>query len=57
MPADRLLPGHPLPQTETAARAPTLTAEEREAVLTLMNDPEYAELPPAQIWARELDTG
>ncbi len=34
-----------------------LTAEKRDAVLTLMNSPEYAELPPAQIWARELDTG
>lgn len=34
-----------------------LTTEEREAVLALMNSPEYAELPPAQIWARELDTG
>ncbi|WP_370107154.1 hypothetical protein [Streptacidiphilus sp. BW17] len=34
-----------------------LTAEERDAVLELMNSAEYAELPPAQIWARELDTG
>jgi hypothetical protein len=32
-----------------------LTAEERDAVLTLMNSPEYAELPPAQIWAREFE--
>ncbi|MGY5011929.1 hypothetical protein ACWCY6_28230 [Streptomyces sp. 900105755] len=33
------------------------TAEERAAVLELMNSVEYAELPPAQIWARELDAG
>ncbi|MCX4690567.1 IS3 family transposase [Kitasatospora purpeofusca] len=41
------------PQIQPSA----LTAEEREAVLELMNSPEYAELPPAQIWARELDAG
>ncbi|WP_082598756.1 MULTISPECIES: DDE-type integrase/transposase/recombinase [unclassified Kitasatospora] len=34
-----------------------LKPEERDAVLELMNTPEYAELPPAQIWARELDAG
>ncbi|MFD8454950.1 hypothetical protein [Streptomyces antimycoticus] len=34
-----------------------LTGEERAAVLELMNSAEYAELPPAQIWARELDAG
>ena len=34
-----------------------LTAEERAVVMELMNSPEYAELPPAQIWARELDAG
>jgi transposase InsO family protein len=34
-----------------------LTVEERGVVLELMNSPEYAELPPAQIWARELDAG
>ena len=41
------------PQVQPSA----LTAEERDAVLELMNSPEYAELPPAQIWARELDAG
>lgn len=35
----------------------SLTPEERAAVLELMNSGEYAELPPAQIWARELDAG
>jgi transposase InsO family protein len=34
-----------------------LTGEERAAVLKLMNSAEYAELPPARIWARELDAG
>ncbi|MEU1276263.1 DDE-type integrase/transposase/recombinase [Streptomyces sp. NPDC005799] len=41
------------PQVQPSA----LTAEERAAVLELMNCDEYAELPPAQIWARELDAG
>ncbi|WP_235437972.1 hypothetical protein [Kitasatospora griseola] len=30
---------------------------ERAAVLELLNRPEYADLPPAQVWARELDAG
>jgi putative transposase len=34
-----------------------LTGQERGVVLELMNSPAYAELPPAQIWARELDEG
>ncbi|MFE7046485.1 hypothetical protein ACFU9X_46135, partial [Streptomyces atratus] len=33
------------------------TAEERAAVVELMNGDEYAEPAPAQIWARELDVG
>lgn len=41
------------PQVQSSA----LTPEERAAVLELMNSGEYAELPPAQIWARELDAG
>ncbi|MEU8999274.1 DDE-type integrase/transposase/recombinase [Streptomyces caniferus] len=32
-----------------------LTAKERSTVLELLNSDEYAELAPAQIWARELD--
>ncbi|MGW2090242.1 hypothetical protein ACWCQ6_35655, partial [Streptomyces sp. NPDC001880] len=35
----------------------TSRASSRAAVLELMNSGEYAELPPAQIWARELDAG
>ncbi|MEU0477237.1 hypothetical protein ACFW5S_25485 [Streptomyces olivaceus] len=35
----------------------TIPPEERAAVLELTNSGEYAELPPAQIWARELDAG
>ncbi|KND38888.1 transposase [Streptomyces stelliscabiei] len=46
-------PGPRSPQVQPSA----LTAEERAAVLELMNSGEYAELPPAQIWARELDAG
>ncbi|MEU2835502.1 DDE-type integrase/transposase/recombinase, partial [Streptomyces lavendulae] len=34
-----------------------LNADERAAILELVNAGEYAELPPAQIWARELDAG
>ena len=41
------------PQVQPSA----LRSEERAAVLELLNSPEYAELPPAQIWARELDAG
>ncbi|MEU5306881.1 IS3 family transposase [Streptomyces noursei] len=41
------------PQVQPSA----LTAEERAEILELMNTGEYAELPPAQIWARELDAG
>ncbi|MDK0517600.1 IS3 family transposase [Streptomyces sp. ML-6] len=41
------------PQVQPSA----LTPEERAAVLELMNSGEYAGLPPAQIWARELDAG
>ncbi|MCX4588627.1 hypothetical protein OG819_02375 [Streptomyces sp. NBC_01549] len=39
------------PQVQPSA----LAAEEPAAVLELMNCDEYAELAPAQIWARELD--
>jgi transposase InsO family protein len=49
----RPVPGPRAPQVQPAS----LSAEERSAVLELMNSPEYAELPPAQIWARELDAG
>ncbi|MGW3045907.1 transposase [Kitasatospora sp. NPDC001159] len=51
---------HPEPPKAKRPRpAPpqALSAAERAAVLELMDSPEYAELPPAQIWARELDAG
>ncbi|MBT2408542.1 MULTISPECIES: IS3 family transposase [unclassified Streptomyces] len=41
------------PQVQPSA----LAAGERASVLELMNSDEYAELAPAQIWARELDAG
>ncbi|MFJ9250931.1 IS3 family transposase [Streptomyces sp. NPDC101776] len=41
------------PQVQPSA----LTDQERAAVVELMNCDEYAELAPAQIWARELDAG
>ena len=37
--------------------ASALSTAERAAILALMDSPRYAELPPAQIWARELDEG
>jgi hypothetical protein len=52
-PAARTPCSHPQAQAQPSA----LTAEERAAVLELMNSAEYAELPPAQIWDRELDAG
>ncbi len=51
---------HPKPQEPKAPRpapASALTPAERAAVLALMNKPGYADLAPAQIWARELDEG
>ncbi|MFV2199098.1 IS3 family transposase [Nocardiopsis sp. LOL_012] len=51
---------HPPEPKEAAPRAPhpaALADDERAAVLELMNSEPYAELPPAQIWARELDEG
>ncbi|MDH6111834.1 transposase InsO family protein [Kitasatospora sp. MAP12-15] len=34
-----------------------MTPAERAEVLALLNRPDYADLPPAQVWARELDEG
>jgi putative transposase len=34
-----------------------LSAAERQQVLELLNSPDYADLAPAQVWARELDEG
>ncbi|WP_371493630.1 DDE-type integrase/transposase/recombinase [Kitasatospora sp. NBC_00374] len=53
----RLKPPPPRGPRSPQVQPSALTAEERGAVLALMNSSEYAELPPAQIWARELDTG
>ncbi|MEX3099482.1 MULTISPECIES: DDE-type integrase/transposase/recombinase [unclassified Streptomyces] len=53
----RLRPAPPRRPRSPQVQPSALTAEERAAVLELMNSVEYAELPPAQIWARELDAG
>ncbi|WP_327250025.1 hypothetical protein [Streptomyces sp. NBC_01320] len=45
------------PRSHVQAQPSALTDQERAAVLELMNSAEYVELPPAQIWARELDAG
>ncbi|MGW4995454.1 transposase, partial [Streptomyces mirabilis] len=52
-----LKPAEPKAAEPRPAPASALSADERAALLTLMNSPRYAELPPAQIWARELDEG
>lgn len=52
-----LNPGEPKPKKPRPAPASALGEAERTAVLDLMNSEPYAELPPAQIWARELDSG
>jgi putative transposase len=53
----RLHPATPRTRKPRSAPASALSADERAAILKLMNTGEYAELPPAQIWARELDAG
>ncbi|MET7899905.1 DDE-type integrase/transposase/recombinase, partial [Streptomyces mirabilis] len=53
----RLQPPPPRKPRSPQVQPSALAAEERAAVLELMNNDEYAELPPAQIWARELDAG
>ncbi|MFJ9978353.1 hypothetical protein [Streptomyces cyaneofuscatus] len=53
----RLRPALERKPRKPQAQPSVLTAEERLAVMELMNCGEYAELPPAQIWARELDAG
>ncbi|WP_224274393.1 hypothetical protein [Streptomyces sp. LS1784] len=54
-----LNPQEPAAKPKRPGSAPpqALSAAERATVLELMDSPEYAELPPAQIWARELDAG
>ncbi|MFD4977919.1 transposase, partial [Streptomyces sp. NPDC058424] len=52
-----LNPAQPKPKAPRPAPASALSPGERERILALMDSPRYAELPPAQIWARELDEG
>ncbi|WP_436528451.1 IS3 family transposase [Actinoplanes sp. HUAS TT8] len=50
----------PMVSRPRAPRKPppsALSEIEREQVLQLLNRPEYADLAPAQVWARELDEG
>ncbi|WP_411143063.1 IS3 family transposase [Streptomyces sp. x-80] len=56
-PASRQAPRPTGPARAPQVQPAALGAEERAAVVELMNSSEYAELPPAQIWARELDAG
>ncbi|MEU3283299.1 hypothetical protein ABZ698_41105, partial [Streptomyces antibioticus] len=53
----RLKPRLPVEPKPRPAPPSALSSAERAAVLELLNRPEYAELPPAQVWARELDAG
>ena len=53
----RLNPPEPVGRAPRPAPASALTVTEREQVLALLNRPDYVDLPPAQIWARELDEG
>jgi transposase InsO family protein len=53
----RLNPPAPKERAPRPAPASALSFAERARVLALLNRPEYADLPPAQVWARELDEG
>jgi transposase InsO family protein len=53
----RLTPPAPQVRAPRPAPASALSLAEREQILALMNRPQYVDLPPAQIWARELDEG
>ncbi|MFC1407498.1 MULTISPECIES: IS3 family transposase [Streptacidiphilus] len=53
----RLHPAAPKERTSRPAPASALSPAERTQVLALMSQPQYVDLPPAQIWARELDEG
>jgi putative transposase len=51
---------NPPPRKPPTPRGPSpiaLSVAERRAVLELLNRKEYADLAPAQVWARELDAG
>jgi transposase InsO family protein len=47
----------PRPARSVPDNGQALSAAERQAVLTLINTPAYADLSIGQIWARELDAG
>ena len=52
--------GGPPPATgprERRAPRQALTAPERTAVLTLLHEERFVDLPPAQVWAQVLDAG
>ena len=53
----RLHPAEPRERAPRPAPPSALTPAERTQVLTMLNRPDYADLPPAQVWARELDEG
>ncbi|MGI5186108.1 IS3 family transposase [Dactylosporangium sp. CA-152071] len=53
----RTPPAPPRPRTPRKPPPSALSEAEREQVLQLLNQPEYADLAPAQVWARELDEG
>jgi putative transposase len=49
----------PRPATRRLRRAPVqaLTVAEREAVLAVLHEERFVDLPPAQVWAQLLDAG
>jgi putative transposase len=47
----------PRPARSVPDNGQALSAAERQAVLTLINTPAYADLSIGQIWARDLDAG
>jgi transposase InsO family protein len=50
---------HPVPRVRKPRPSPpsALSGVERAEILAVLNKAEYADLPPAQVWARELDAG
>jgi transposase InsO family protein len=51
---------NPRPPADRAPRSPPASAlsnAERQTILALLNRHDYLDLPPAQVWARELDEG
>jgi putative transposase len=49
-------PASRLPRERRVPRQ-TLTVPERAAVLTLLHEERFVDLPPAQVWAQVLDAG